>query len=239
MSRDGPEWIVWLVNASCNLRCPYCYASRYLRERPLSTEEALRVVREASDAGVEYINFTGGEPLLRRDLFEIVEAALDGGIEVSIFSNLTLLGEEQARRIARLGLYVLTSLDGPPEVYEAAKGPGTWRRFLRGIELLKKHGVAFHINIPVSELNYARVGEAVKLAAELGASSISVIPAMPTGRALETGAYIRPSSFLEALRQAEEAARELGITVSVWCAPFVASLQWARHLSYGNCRSWS
>ncbi|WP_168371282.1 radical SAM protein [Pyrodictium occultum] len=131
MGCEGPEWIVWIVTAACNLRCPYCYAARYLGERPLSTGEALRLVGEAAELGVAHINLTGGEPLLRGDILELLAAAVDSGIEASLFTNMALLRDGVAGELARLGVLLYTSLDGPREVYEAAKGPGSWERFLR------------------------------------------------------------------------------------------------------------
>ncbi len=109
---NGPEWMIWIVTAHCNLRCPYCYVTRYLSKETLSTEESLRIIREASLMGVEHINFTGGEPLLRKDIFTLLESAIDHGMETGLFSNLTILQEHHAERLARLDVRVLTSMDG-------------------------------------------------------------------------------------------------------------------------------
>ncbi|KSW12097.1 hypothetical protein CF15_04825 [Pyrodictium occultum] len=83
------------------------------------------------------------------------------------------------------------------------------------------------------------MGEAVETAVGLGAASVSIIPAMPSGRAVETRSYISSRELLEALRGAEEAAERLGVTVSAWCAPFVEALPWAKHLRASNCRDWA
>jgi len=239
MAAEGPEWLIWIITPACNLRCPYCYATRYQAEKPLPTSEALRIIGEAAELGVGHINFTGGEPLLRRDIFEIIGAVCDRGIETSLFTNMTLMTEDTAARLARLETSLLTSLDGPRDVYEKVKGPGSWAKFLKGLEAARRQELSFHVNIPVSRLNYSRIGEAIRTAVELGASSISVIPSMPTGRALGTRTNVSKREFLEALRQAEETASQLGIAVAVWCAPFTAALPWARHLAYSNCRDWN
>ncbi len=104
--------------------------------------------------------------------------------------------------------------------------------------MLKRKGVELHINIPVSEINYKYVRNAIGNALSLGADSISIIPAMPAGNAANTGTYVRRASFLQALEEAERVARELGITISVWCSPFLASLRWIKNLSFSNCRFW-
>lgn len=235
---EGPEWLVWIITGKCNLRCPYCYATHYEREEPIRGEPLKRILRDAASSGVEYINYTGGEPLLRRDMLEILRETVELGMEASIFTNLTLMNEKIASELSRLGIFILTSLDGPREVYEGAKGVGTWERFLRSIGILRELGLPFHVNITVSKVNQARVGEAVRLADELGAESISVIPSMAFGRASETGSYVDREGFMNSLLQVERAAEELGIEVSVWCAPFLETLRNFRRLRYSNCRGW-
>ncbi|RUM47534.1 MAG: radical SAM protein [Hyperthermus sp.] len=235
---EAVEWIIWIITGACNLHCPYCYASRYLQEKPLGFREVSRILSEASELGVKHVNYTGGEPLLRRDIVDIIRETIDRGMEASIFTNLTLANTEIIRSFSRLDVLVYTSLDGPREVYEKAKGEGTWARFVHGVKLLREQGVSFHVNIPVSRINYNRVYDAVRLAVDLGASSISIIPAMPAGRALATGTWVSRREFIEALKAAEKAAEELGITIAAWCSPFIPSLDWAKHISSSNCRDW-
>lgn len=238
MSGERPEWIVWIVTAQCNLSCPYCYATHYSGERLLKGEALRRVLLEAQATGIEYINYTGGEPLLRDDMLDIIGETAELGIEASIFTNLTLMREEIASELSRRGVFLMTSLDGPRDVYERVKGRGTWERFLRGIEIIRRFGLPFHVNITVSKLNHERVGDAMRMAEELGAESISLIPSMAFGRALETGSFVERDEFLRSLSQAEEVAEELGVEVSVWCAPFLASLEGFRNLRHSNCRGW-
>jgi radical SAM protein with 4Fe4S-binding SPASM domain len=233
------ETIIWIITGYCNLRCPYCYASNYSQETPLPLSQVKKVIDEAAGLGVEYIQFTGGEPLLRKDITEILEYTSRLGIETSVFSNLTIMSEKVASRLAEIGVTVYTSLDGPKEVYEAVKGKGAWSRFLRGLELVKSKGLWLHINIPLSKINYNRAGEALRLAIELGADSVSAIPSMPSGRALSTRSFISAKELMVALRQLEEVASEYGISLPVWCTPFLGVVKWAKHLRWGNCRNWN
>jgi radical SAM protein with 4Fe4S-binding SPASM domain len=232
---DGPSWLIWIITASCNLNCPYCYSTHYLRERPLGREEVMKLLREAASTGVRYIDYTGGEPLMRRDISEILEETVDLGINASIFTNLTLLSQDIASKISKLDIGVVTSLDGPREIYERVKGQGTWEKFLRGIDELKRRNIPFHVNITVSTVNYERVGDAIILANDLGADSISIIPSMAFGRALETKSFIGREEFLKSVIQADRVAEEIGIRVSVWCSPFLGVLK-LRNLYYSDCR---
>ncbi len=233
---EGPSWLIWMITASCNLNCPYCYSTHYLKERPLGKEEVLELLREAASNGINYINYTGGDPLIRRDISEILEGTVDLGIDASIFTNLTLLNRDIASKISRFDIEVMTSLDGPREIYERVKGQGTWEKFLRGIEELKRMNIPFHVNITISKMNYGRVGDAIILADDLGADSISIIPSMAFGRALETKSFIGREEFLRSLIQADRVAEEIGIKISVWCAPFLGALRGLRNLRYRDCR---
>ena len=234
----GPESLIWIITGRCNLRCPYCYAEQYISDKELGAKEVIGVLEEAADTGVRHVQFTGGEPLLRGDIIDILEAATRLGLEASIFTNMTLMNNRVAARLAKLGVDVYTSLDGPRDIYELIKGKGSWEHFLSGIRAVKTAGLWLHVNIPVSRLNFNRVGDAIRLAIDLGADSISLIPAMPSGRALRTKTFIKQDQFLRALRDAEQAAEELGIEIAVWCAPFTRLLSWAKHLVASNCRDW-
>lgn len=232
------DTLIWIVTGKCNLNCPYCYAYIYRREEHMSIEKAYQILNEAVELGVQYINFTGGEPILYPDLSKILRQAYDLGIETSVFSNLTLMNNEWANTIARYSGEILTSLDGPREIYEKIKGTGNWPRFLKGLNIVKKHGIDIHVNITISKLNYKIVDQAIREAIRHGIESISVIPAMASGRAVETKTFIGKEEFIYALDLVENIAREYGIEIAVWCAPFLVSLEKYKNLVYSNCRYW-
>jgi len=233
------ETIIWLITARCNLACRTCYASRYGGEAEASFNDVVRVLREAAEAGVAHVHITGGEPLLRGDTLDIVKEALDLGLETTLFTNATILTEEAAKRLGRLGIKVYTSMDGPSKkVHESVRGAGSWDSLLRGLTLLKRYGVRLHVNVTVSELNWGCVAEALRKALELGADEVSIIPAMPAGRALALGTYVRPEHYLRALLDVEGFAEELGVEVEVWCTPFLRLVVASPLLVNGNCRDW-
>ncbi len=235
----GPETIIWIVTARCNLWCKHCYVKPLLQEAEIPLSAALKVIREAWELEVEHLHFTGGEPLLREDWRELIRETLARGMEVTVFTNSTLVDSEVAAFLGKHEVGVFTSLDGScKEVFEAIRGRGSWEKFLRGVAELVEAGVDLHINISVNEINWRDVGRAVRKAVELGASSISLIPTMGVGNALKHGIYVRPHHFIKALKDAEAVARELGITVSVWCAPFVSAIIRSPYLASSNCRDW-
>jgi MoaA/NifB/PqqE/SkfB family radical SAM enzyme len=122
MGMSGPEEIIWIITGACNLNCPYCYAKQYADEEEISGDAVLELLEEASNEGVNEVNFTGGEPLLRKDIFRILRKTVDLGMNASLFTNLMKMDRDNAVELCKLDIYVLTSLDGPRTVYERAKG---------------------------------------------------------------------------------------------------------------------
>ena len=83
-----PETLIWIITGRCNLQCKHCYATAYREEIEIPQNRKLELIKEAADIGVEYIQYTGGEPLLVKDIFEILQYTKDCGIESSIFTCL-------------------------------------------------------------------------------------------------------------------------------------------------------
>ena len=239
MNEEAPNDIIWLITGRCNLNCIHCYANMYRSERELSTTEVLKIVKDATDAGVEHIHYTGGEPLLRRDMIQILKETIDLGLYATLFTNLTIINQDIARELSRLGIVIYTSLDGHNrELYEAHRGRGTWDRFLKGFNLIKEEGLHIHVNISITEINWNYVGSIISKAIEIGAESVSIIPAMPSGNAMRNNVYVKPEHFIKALEDANAKAKELGITIWVWCAPFVGVIFKSPYIRYSNCRYW-
>ncbi len=178
--------------------------------------------------------------MLRNDIFDILKRTIELGIDISLFTNVTLVNDEIAARLARTGVTIYTSIDGHNrEVYESIRGLGTWSKFLRGVRELVEYGLYVHMNISVTELNWMYIDKIIRKAVELGASSVSLIPAMPAGNALKFNTYVRPEHFAKALIKADEVAKELGIYVSIWCSPFTPIVVKSDRILFSNCRDWN
>lgn len=238
MSKDVPETIIWLITPRCNLNCVHCYAVPYRAEKELPERVVLKVVEDAADSGVTHIHYTGGEPLLRPDMRGIIEHTLSLGVDASVFTNATVIRPDIIKWLSRVGIRVYTSMEGHvKELYEAHRGIKTWESFVQGVKNLVEEGVEVHINVAVTEHNWMHMKDIIIKAHELGASSISMIPSMPVGNALKSGVYVAPNHLAKALIAADDAARELGIDINVWCVPFVPAVLKSRRLKYSNCRN--
>ena len=132
----GPV-VSWNCTRTCNLQCRHCYANseskRY--EGELTTEEALAFIDDLAAFNVPVILFTGGEPLMREDLFTLTAYAREKGIRATLSTNGTLITPEMARTIKDHGIgYVGISIDGDPAVNDAFRGvEGAYSRALAGI----------------------------------------------------------------------------------------------------------
>ncbi|HEY4331428.1 MAG TPA: radical SAM protein, partial [Ilumatobacteraceae bacterium] len=100
---DAPICLTWELTYACNLQCVHCLSSSGQRDpRELTTDEAKRVLDELHDLQVFYINIGGGEPMIRRDFFELVEYAISRGIGVKFSTNGAFIDADKARRLAAM-----------------------------------------------------------------------------------------------------------------------------------------
>ena len=150
---DAPICLTWEITYGCNLRCVHCLSSSGKRRRDeLTTAEAKRLIDEWAEMKVFYINVGGGEPMSRRDFFELMDYALDRSIGVKFSTNGTLIDDAAAAWIAsRDYLDVQISIDGAtPETNDPVRGEGSYERARRAMDRLRKHGFRFKINATVT-----------------------------------------------------------------------------------------
>lgn len=179
----------------CNLRCRHCYQGGG-RTAELSLSEVRAVVAEVADMlaewsaayGLEFsrsFNVTGGEPLLREDLFEILAAMAERGFATYLLTNGTLVEQEQAQRLAGLGVKgVQVSLEGPEAVHDRIRGAGSFAASRRGVTRLLAAGLPVTLNATLSALNAGHFREMVAYAAELGVPRLGFSRLVPSGRGL-------------------------------------------------------
>ena len=183
---NAPFLVVWDFTHRCNLACRHCYqdAQKALPDE-LSTEESLRLIDQMADAGVVAVAFSGGEPLMRRDLYEVAAHAHGKGMYVSLATNGTLITPEVARRLKEIGVdYVEMSIDGKDAAsHDAFRGiPGAFDRTVQGIRNCVAEGLFTCIASTVTRDNLAEVPEIYDLGARLGVTRMMYFNFIPTGR---------------------------------------------------------
>ena len=149
--------VVWNTTNRCNLRCKHCYINAedidYSNE--LTHDEAREFIRDLAAMRAPVLLFSGGEPLLRKDLFELGRYAVDMGLRAVISSNGTLIDDEMAQKIKMAGFqYVGISIDGAPETHDDFRNKkGAFDEALRGVKACQKIGVKTGVRFTVNKHN--------------------------------------------------------------------------------------
>jgi radical SAM protein with 4Fe4S-binding SPASM domain len=181
----GPLAVHLEVIAACNLTCRHCFAGELPRKTALTLVEIDRLFGELAALGSFRIGLTGGEPLLRKDLLDIVDAATAHGLHPCLTTNGLLLDEQLARELGRRELvWINISLDGArAETNDAIRGRGTFDDVVSRLRAVGHH-MRFTLAFTVTSLSAPEVGACARLARELGAHTAVFRPLYPVGVAL-------------------------------------------------------
>ncbi len=183
----GPLAVHQEVVAACNLTCAHCFAGELPRRAsPLTLSELDALFADLAALGSFRLGITGGEPLLRKDLFEILDAATARGLHPCVTTNALLLDDRIAREFARRDLVWLNvSLDGATaESNDRVRGHGVFDRVRERLVTLGRHA-RFTLAFTVMRHNAAEVEDCARLAAEVGAHTAVFRPLYPVGVARE------------------------------------------------------
>ena len=193
---DAPICLTWELTYACNLQCVHCLSSSGQRDpRELSTAEAKHVLDELRDLQVFYINIGGGEPMVRRDFFDLVEYSVGNGIGVKFSTNGAFIDNDKARRLASMDyLDIQISLDGVDEATnDAVRGAGAYRMARTAMDELASAGFGpFKISVVVTRHNVAQLDEFKALADSYGAQ-LRVTRLRPAGRGADSWHELHPT----------------------------------------------
>ncbi|MEY2626843.1 MAG: hypothetical protein RJB08_602 [Actinomycetota bacterium] len=194
---DAPICLTWELTYACNLQCVHCLSSSGQRDpRELSTDQAKAVIDELRDLQVFYINIGGGEPMVRRDFFEIIGYAVDNGIGVKFSTNGAFIDAENARRLAAMDyLDIQISLDGTDAATnDAVRGAGSFDTAIRAMENLRAANFGpFKISVVVTRHNVAQLDQFKALADSYGAQ-LRITRLRPAGRGADTWNELHPTA---------------------------------------------
>lgn len=180
--------IFWNLTGRCNLSCTHCYNSSGQdadTTGELSTEEALSFIDDCSGLKVPVILLSGGEPLMRVDLWELAEHAHSLGIKTALSSNGTLITPEVARKIRDTGIgYVGISLDGSTaETHDQFRNsPGSFERAIRAFQNCHEAGVRCGVRVTLNRQNHHELEHLIDIALNIGACRFCVYWLVPSGR---------------------------------------------------------
>ena len=194
---DAPICLTWELTYACNLECIHCLSSSGRRDpHELDTAEAKAVIDELERLQVFYINVGGGEPLVRRDFFELLEYAVDHRVGVKFSTNGHLLDADRAKRLAGLdNVDVQISLDGvDAATNDPIRGAGSFDAALAAMENLHDAGFdGFKISVVTTRHNVGQLDRYERLATDLGAQ-LRVTRLRPSGRGADVYHELRPTA---------------------------------------------
>ena len=160
--------VVWNVCMHCNMKCPHCYASAVEQPSPsdLTPAEGLKLLDELAAVGVRVVIFSGGEPLLRPDLFDLLSHAKQIGIAPQLSTNGVLIDAPTAERLSRAGVaYVGVSIDGTQTFNDSYRGlEGGYQAALRGLCNARSAGMKTGLRMTLSQRNAAQLNDMIEVA---------------------------------------------------------------------------
>jgi len=172
-----PYMIDWAITNKCNLKCLHC---RGMADEELESETILRVAREIPLLKPGWVIIEGGEPLLRNELFQIIETMHRNNIKVYIISNGILLDEDIAKRFAALQVNLMISIDGADKVsYERIRKGASFEKLKESVALANRYGILDSCPVTIGKHNYHQIGKLFRFVEGIGYKKITFLGLKP------------------------------------------------------------
>ena len=191
-----PAFVVWTISPYCNLTCRHCYFYKGKRsdDRPLEYDKCCAVLDAISAGGVRMVSFSGGEPLLMKDIRGVLEYAKALSLKAILNSNLTRANAELIEFLKAVQVdMVITSVESSQSVvHDSLRGGGSFGKTLNAISMSVARGINIGINTAVTKLNFRGLRHLVDFARECGVSFVKFEALIPQGRAADNYGLLAP-----------------------------------------------
>ncbi len=219
----SPRLISWNITLRCPLKCAHCYVDAGERdaEAVLSTEEAFGVIDQICETGKPVVVLSGGEPLMREDIFAIARYGTDQGLRMVMGTSGYLLDQAMAKKLRDAGIRaVAISIDSAdPAVHDAFRGiDGVWERAVQAISFCNAENIGVQINMSVMRSAISDVENVIELGTSLGVRDYQLFFPVPTGRARQIE-HRSPEKYEDLIRQILIRYRNSGLNIRPTCAP--------------------
>ena len=217
--------VAWETTRRCNLSCVHCRAAAEDHDYPdeLDTEASFRLLDQIREVGEPIIILTGGEPLMREDIFEIASYGTSIGLRMVMAPNGTMITRENARKMKASGIKRISiSLDGSTkESHDTFRGvEGAYEGALNGIALAKEAGLDFQINSVITKTTLDEIPKILALAEDLGAVAHHIFLLVPTGRGKYiTDQEIDATEYEKTLNWFYDQREKTSLQLKATCAP--------------------
>ena len=201
----SPKWIAWEITRRCNLRCVHCRSSSQLEVEghpDFSLDEAKRVLDDIRSYASPVVVLSGGEPLLRSDVFDIAAYGTGLGLRMCLATNGSLVTADTCRQITESGIRMVSlSLDGSTAAVhdDFRNQPGAFEGVMNATRLFNAHNIDFLVNSSFTKRNQDEAPKIHQLVKSLGATAWYLFMIVPTGRGEEIMAELIPPDEYEAM----------------------------------------
>ena len=192
---EGPLLITsWRATGACNLNCMYCNVNATLEPAPdeLNTKDGLRLVDQIYEFGSQWFGLKGGEPLLRKDVFELISYARSLGLKICLLTNGYFVEGKIFENLVKNEVFTSVSIDGSEKANDILRGKGSYKAALSAIQKLSKAGILNGLSMAATTVNYKEADHVVALAEEYGARFVWFNHLVPSGRA-KNNIHLEPS----------------------------------------------
>ena len=221
-----PKWIAWEITGRCNLHCIHCRSSSDFEtdQGDFTTDKAKQLIDTLADYASPVLVLSGGEPLLREDLFILAAHGTQRGLRMCLATNGTLIDDGICEAIRGSGIRMVSlSLDGSTrEIHDDFRQqPGAFDGVMRAVDHFRRHEIPFLINSSFTRRNQGDIPNVYRLAKELGATAWYLFMIVPTGRAEEILEELIPKEDYETILgwHYDQEKGEQGILMRPTCAP--------------------
>jgi heme b synthase len=221
-----PRLVFWETTAACNLKCIHCRASAVDFRSPddLSTAESFALLDSIASFAKPVIVLSGGEPLVREDIFDIASHGNSLGLRMVLATNGTLVTPEIAQEIKNSGIQrISVSIDGATADSHDRfrRQDGAFTASMVGIENIKAAGIPFQINVSITRHNLDEIPAIVDMAIGLGAVAVHIFLLVPTGcgKEIAEDEMITPEQYEDVLGWFYDKSKDTAINLKATCAP--------------------
>jgi radical SAM protein with 4Fe4S-binding SPASM domain len=221
--RFVPLVMSWNVTRECNMKCEHCYinATEKKIDNELTTQEAKELMDQIYQVSRPLLILSGGEPLLRPDIFELIQYGSTKGLKMGLGSNGSLIDDDVARKLKEAGIATVSiSLDSNiPEQHDEFRGvAGSWEKAVQACKALRKNNVLVQVNTTLTQQNYNQIDDIMSLAEGIGVENFHLFFLVPTGRGTKL-TDISPQMYEDMITRTFAKAAKHKLNVRPSCAP--------------------
>jgi len=196
----SPYYVLWDCSRKCNLNCAHCGAVKEKYDNELTTEQIKGLIDQLANIKVRFFAATGGEPLLRKDILEVMRYASEKGIKTGLATNGFFINEEKAKKIKEAGISsIQISLDGTEEIHNKIRGNNlSFKKAVEAIKNLQDENIKIvSVATTVTPMNFENLKEIKKLLLSLKVKIWRICVIMPIGKAERKKLLLNPKQLRE------------------------------------------